>query len=309
MGVTSSIPAALTTRRLFLSRAFFPLVILMLVMAGCGSGNSSDPAATVNGRDISMTSYDKQVTFLRITSSTGGPATDPCGAKIFAGLCKQLKQTALENLIGNELTAQYASSHHISVSQSDFDTQWGAYVKSQFHADNAVLKAYAKSVGLTVPDMQTSFRQNMLQQRVLYDVTKSMPTAAPSVRLSRLFVSSPTQLKAVRKQLHSGETFNQVAQGLAGDLHGLCAQHQCGDIGWTPDALIPPAESSILSTSVGKIAGPFAGQAGYSLFYIEGRDAQYAVSSTQQLALRQRKFATWLRIQEKRATVHRYVAT
>jgi hypothetical protein len=285
-----------------------------MVLAACGSSNSgsdaqSRPAATVNGSAIPMGAFNKQVWVQRIQAARSASAIDPCSAgQNFAGLCQQLKQNALDVLIDQELVDQYAQRHHMTVSDADFNRQWAVIVKDRFHNDNAVLRAFARGQHLTVADLQTFERENLVRQAVLGQVTRNMPLRWPATRLSRILAGTERELKTVQTSLKAGRSFNYVARLMRGNLRSMCAQQACGDLGWLPNVFVPVTEQAAVTARPGTILGPLAGQTGYTLIQVEAHQNHYLLNVDQEIAMRERIFASWLAGQRSHATIHRYVA-
>jgi hypothetical protein len=291
----------------------YGLVLLSIILSACGSGSgtgSAKSAATVDGTAIPLSAYNTQVTILReqaLTSSTTGE--DPCsGPPSFAPFCHQLKQQALNTLIDQQLVAEYARDHRISVSNADFNRSWIQYINSpQFKGSMAVVRAYARKLHVTLADLKTFLRAKMLHDLVSFHVTRNMSQYAPSTRLARLLAASPKEVHADRVLL-KGHPFLEVLATVEGNHTSICAQQSCGELGWQPNAFVPANEHALVTARVGKVVGPFASQQVFSLFLIEGHEQHRLLTSGQQLSLRERLFATWLAKRQKQASVHRYVA-
>lgn len=287
------------------------LSVLSLLFAGCGGsgGGQDNPAATVNGHTIPMTDYDTQVNVLRHqAASQSQTGIDPCsGGSFYAVFCQKLHQQALDTLVAAELVHEYAQQHHISVSNADFNRQWTVIVATQFKGDPAVAADYARSLDVTVEDLKNFERLDMLRNQVMYRVTIHMSPFADEVRISRIFVRNKKELHSVQLLLRTNHPFNQVAATLSHNLTSLCAKTQCGELGWIPDAFVPSAERSIVTSRDGSVVGPFASQGGFSLFQVEAHRKHAVMTSKQQLSRRQQLFAQWLTQQRRKATIHRYV--
>jgi len=285
--------------------------LLVSVVVGCSgqSAQGAKQAAMVNGHPISMSAYSTQVHLKRLSQSQALGQPDVCTVKIYTSLCKKLEQNALDDLINEELIREYASAHHIVVTQTDFNREWSAVFYNKFHADGAVLNAWAKTNGLRVSDVKSMVRENLLQQSVMYQITKYMSTRAPAVRVSRIAIATPKELRDVQLLLRHGRAFDVVASDLSGNKQSVCAQIGCGELGWIPDALVPARERTIVRTPSGKIAGPFASQGGYTLFLVEAHLPHYPMTPREQLAMRQQLFAGWVTQQRRKAEVRRFVAT
>jgi parvulin-like peptidyl-prolyl isomerase len=289
--------------------------VLVFLMAACGSaggsGASDSAAASVNGRSIPMSAYNLQVTVLRHNALNSDAGIDPCSGaiKTYAVFCHELKKTALDTLIAQEIVAQYARKHHIVISRSDFNREWLQVMTSQWKGDIHVARAYARSEGVTIADLQQFTRDTMLHDQVMYQVTKHMSPYADQTKISRIFVTTNKQLRTVRTLLRAHRPFNQIAATLKGNLGGPCAATQCGDLGWIPNAFVPAQQRAVVTSPPGTVTGPFVDQSGYTLILVEGHRPHLFMTQQQQLSMREKLFSAWLKEQEKKATVHRYVAT
>lgn len=293
----------------------YGVVLLAVILTACGSSSGSSKssakaAATVDGTTIPISAYNTQVTILREQASTQSiTGEDPCnGPPSFAPFCHQLKQQALNTLIDQQLVAEYAQAHHISVSNADFNRSWTEYLNSaQFKGNMAVVRAYARKLHVTVADLKTFLREKMLHDLVSFHVTKNMSQYAPSTRLARILAATPKELHGDQVLLKNHSFLGTLAT-VETNRASLCAQQPCGELGWQPNAFIPANEHALVTARVGKVVGPFASQQSYTLFLVEGHEPHRLTTSGQQLSLRERLFAKWLAQRQKQASVHKYVA-
>src|SRR5215217_6929528 len=92
--------------------------LVTVVLAACSAGN--DPAATIGAHEISDTqlTFDtKLYTFL--TGLSGAPCGTPVGDESDASACARF---TLGNDIREEIVKDYATSHDLSVPQTDIDS-------------------------------------------------------------------------------------------------------------------------------------------------------------------------------------------
>jgi parvulin-like peptidyl-prolyl isomerase len=290
-------------------RAVLGALCLTSTLAFSACGSSGHPAATVNGHDISMSAFHEQVYYQRqVAVDSGG--TDQCQQGSPKVVCGQLKSSALTNLIDNELVQEYADKHHISVSQADFNREWGQVWKVRFQHNPALLNAFAKRMHITEADVKARVKEDMLRQAVLNDVVTSQMSAAPAIHAAGIFVTTKKQATAVQAQLHAGSPFLTVARNLSKVKSSACATAgSCGDSGWVPTALLPPYQRFLLKQPVGAPLGPYRLQQGYEFYLVEGISRHYAMTPNQQVALRGLAFSKWLAQQEQHASIKRYAAT
>jgi parvulin-like peptidyl-prolyl isomerase len=281
-----------------------------LALSACGpSAEGQSVAARVNGHDISMSSYTKQVKYKRVVS-TDTFGIDVCAGKGTAPLCDDLKQNALNGLIQDELVREYAAKHGITVSPAEFDRRWSVIYKQKFHNNKAVLAAYAKRYGLTPSEFKASIRRDALRDKVMAAVTPNLSTVAPAIELSRIDVSDTKQVKWLKAQLRAGRDFNAVAAQLNRNKKSLCAQQGgCGEMGWLPTAFVSPQRRGLISAKPGQVLGPFPGQRLYEFMKVEAKNPAYHMTPKQVYQRRQQVFTTWLAQQERHAAIERHVAT
>jgi SurA N-terminal domain len=292
------------SRSLLLSIAGFAIVLT----AGCGAtaSGSSSAAASVNGHDISMAAYNHQVAFQRI-SNTDSTGYDVCTIKAWVALCRQLKQTALNTLIDNELVREYAASHHIAVSNADFQARWRQVYKG-FQDSSLIYHAKLAHLHMTDAEYKATLRQSLLQQAVLYLVTQKMPTRIPAVLANRIDVANQKAISGIRARLRSGTSFDTVAAALTRKPKTLCHRIGCAP-GWLPDILIVGPERRAITSPAGTVLGPVRSAGTIELLEVKGHSRTYSLTPAQQLSVRTKLFNRWLGRQRLRASVKRYVAT
>jgi parvulin-like peptidyl-prolyl isomerase len=253
-----------------------------------------------------MGSFHKEVSYKRVVSSDSN-GVDVCAIKA-PPLCAALKRDALNTLINNELVREYASGHHITVTDAEFARQWAAIDKAKFHDQPRVVRAYAGRLGWTVADLKASIRQDLLQQKVMFAVTKNMSRYTPAVKVSRIDMPNQKEIKGVQDQLASGQSFQSIAAALNKDKKSLChSEGGCGELGWLPTAFVPAGDKSVLQAKVGTVVGPFPGQQLYELLRVEGKNNHYPMTAQQQYRMRQQLFVQWLNRQVKKASITKHV--
>lgn len=290
-------------------RAVLGALCLTSALAFSACGSSGHPAATVNGHDIAMSAFHEQVYYKRqVAVDSGG--SDQCQPGSPAAVCGQLKSSALTDLVDNELVQEYADKQHISVSQADFNREWGQIFKVRFQHNPALLHAFARRMRITEADLKARVKGDMLRQAVLDHVVTHNAGAAPSIHAAGIFVSTKKQSDAVHAQLQAGTPFLTLARNLSHSKQSSCATAgACGDAGWVPTALLPPYQRFLLKQKIGIPLGPFRVQQGYQFYLVEGISTHFVTTANQQVALRGLAFSRWLARQEQHSTIKRYAAT
>jgi parvulin-like peptidyl-prolyl isomerase len=294
-----------------LSRSFTSLAFILaagVALSACGTpATAQNPAATVNGTEVSMSAYNKELRF-ELKQQQDKLGLNPCQAKGLGPVCAQVKKTALDTLIDAILVRDYAVSHHIVVPQSTINRQWAVIYRQDFHNQRPVLVAYAKRFGWTPADVKRKTAEQLQEDAVMVNLTRNMPLHAPAVRLSKIDVKSQSDVSAVKAALASGQSFAEIAAKLNRTSKSLCSQVGCGDEGWLPEAFVPPGDKAVLTARIGQVVGPFAGQQFYELIQVTGRNPHYALTAPQILRFRQQKLLSWLRQREKTANIQRNVS-
>jgi hypothetical protein len=183
-----------------------------LLVAGCGGSSSAGRAAVVNGHDVPMHAYDVAFTTRRIQEIDSG-GYDPCIVKNTDAACALLKQQALDAVIQQELIREYAGAHNISVPQADLNRQWNLVVKQKFGGVQAALNAWLRRLHQTSQDLKDSIENDLLQQKVTYAVTGTMPSITPGIRVAVIEAKLPS-LPLVKARLQAHEDFLGLAKSL-----------------------------------------------------------------------------------------------
>jgi hypothetical protein len=287
---------------------WFPTALLLLLataVAGCGS-SSANAAATVNGHDISMASYNQEFQYAcaNAASQYGFPVCKNRGTKYVAD---SLKKSSLEALVQRELIQEYAAKHHISVSTLDFNRYWAIIYRTKFGSQK-ILKAFVKPYKMTVADLKARIKDDLLKQRVEAAITQNMPVQTEAIRLARLQTLNKSGNLLVHTLLRDGETFPQIAVRLGAGSSGPC-KTGCGDLGWIPVSFLPSYQSNLGTARVGKAIGPLRLQSnGFEYFQVEQRNPHYTMTTRQQSTMRDKVMAQWLAGQEKKASIKRFAA-
>lgn len=285
------------------------LLPLLFVVAACGSSGSGQPAsaAVVNGHQISMEAYTAEFRQQR-QSSIDTVGYDVCSIPSMKGLCAIIKKRSLNNVIDAELVREYANRHGIAVSPTQDALVWKQTFQRKFDNRRDVENIWLRRVGITEPDLRRGLHQDLLEQKVIYAVTAGLSSYQPSIDLAQIEVSDQKDLKQVQAYLKRHIPFTSVAAlTLRQNVPG-CTAGQCGVLGWTPDAFVPPNRKQLLSAPVGSVVGPIRQQLDWLLFQVEGRSAHVKLTARQLYQLRQLKFVAWIERQQKLAQVKEYVA-
>lgn len=281
-------------------------LILGVLAAGCGIGSGSNSAASVDGRDISMSAYHTQLAFRRVEASQSY-GFDVCSKKETDVLCRGVKMAALDDLIQQDIIDQYAQSHGIRVTNAQFRRAWAVAFKQSFHNSNRYLALYSKVIGVRPGDVKARVRQDILRSGVMLRVIPNVSPVAPATLLSRIVVANQGQLAGVQRALKAGTAFNQIAYQLDTAKGTLCHRQSCGLTGWLPNPLVPPQQKQVITAQPGTVIGPFVSQQSITLLQVVQHRARNPLTSAQIATLRQQRFSVWLAGRVRQAHIQKNV--
>jgi parvulin-like peptidyl-prolyl isomerase len=311
-----------------ISLAVLPLALLLL--AGCGAGTASNRpsatstaapataptatakgqiAATVNGRPLAMSTYrliynlDKQ----HYQGQQGLTA-------------KAIRQLALNQAIQNEVVAQYAAAHHLTVSQSEVNAQLASQ-QAQAGGPQAFQNQLGKA-GLTAAGYTFLLEQNLITRKV---ADALFPVKIVKVKTARVwhiliaqtpqnpFASSKKKRTDAQAKALALNILHQVQAG--GDFAGLARQYsddpgsaqQGGDLGdVTQGQTVPPFDKAVFSAPL-RTATLVKSQYGYHVLEVIQRGVTSQPSQQGQQE-QQQKFSIWAGQQVRKAKIKRYVS-
>lgn len=312
MPVTTKGITTLSTRKAHrVCRRALGVCGLVALLAGCGVGSSGGNAAVVNGNAIPMEQYASEFQTQRVEAqdSTG---YDVCRIKQLAPACSVIKQKALNIVIDNELVREYARKHGLTVTAAESNRQWIEVFKTRFHNQVQVEAAFLKHLGISDSDLRRSLRDDLLQEKVEVAVTSTLSPITSAVRVGQIVAATASELKQVKALIKAGVGFPGIANYLRHTSRSTlgCASTTvlCGDLGWTPDAFIPPDRHALITARDGTILGPYRELHDWLILKAEAHSTHYLMTAKQLFARRQQLFLKWLQVQQRRAKVTRYVA-
>lgn len=190
-------------------------LLCVVVLAGCGTGGSSDPlaAARVNGQGVSLSDYQAMLGWVEATA--GIPTVTGQAALAIAwqtpdgrtGLA-QSQHTALDFVINLQLLRQQLQSRHLSVDSATIATsrtQVLARIKSQLSGSDPILQKAAMA-RLTPQVQHLLIEQDADQQTLIAHLQ------VPTVHVRVIVVDSTQHAQSLEKQLVSGADFAQLAK-------------------------------------------------------------------------------------------------
>ena len=279
-------------------------VAVLALAAGCGSlpiPGQAAPAATVNGKVISMAAYQRQVALaINYLSQNGIDDKTPDGQATIA----QMKDEVLTQMIEQEIINQAAAKQGITVTNDELDMEIAATVADA--GGQQVLDDWLKTSGFTIDEFRQTVREQMTADRLIAAIGASVPATADQVRARHILVETKAEADAVMARLQKGEDFAKVAQEVSLD-DGSKADG--GDLGFFPKGvLIPVFEQVAFSLQPGKYSDPFETEYGFHILQVIERDANHALAPQMLEQAQMEAFSQWLADQKTTGQIQNFVA-
>jgi parvulin-like peptidyl-prolyl isomerase len=241
------------------------LCALMLVgavgLAGC---SNKDVAAKVNGQVIKVSELNTQLDQLKKQYPQMFTGTDAEGRLL------DFKQRLIENLINQALIEQAAKSKGINVSDADVQKQIDQ-LKSGFK-DSSQFDAALKSAGMTVDQLQTQIRNQLVTQKLVeslaanqtvsdadiqayYNKNQSQFFQKAAKRASHVLFKPEDKATAAKvlKQIQTGViTLSAAARKYSVDT---ATASKGGDLGWPTTAYVPEFQAALDKLNKGQMSG------------------------------------------------------
>jgi parvulin-like peptidyl-prolyl isomerase len=220
-----------TKRLAAVGTAFVVLSVVLLAVAGCGSGDTLP--ANVLGRvgkvEITQDQFDAEVAVFKgiYTGQVPDEKTDPTGYKNF-------QNAVLDHMVTYELVKEEAASLKISVTDQEVSDHIDLVKKNSFGGDQSKFDAGLKASNLTLAQLQTYYREQILIQKASTEVTKGVAGASeaeisayydahkssfiqPETRAVRHILIAPVAPGASSPRSSSGSSSTTVATPTAAD--------------------------------------------------------------------------------------------
>jgi parvulin-like peptidyl-prolyl isomerase len=262
-------------------------------------------AAVVNGHSIPISKFR---TYLGLLARSSQGARAPQGAAL-----KTLADQAMTEVIYDQLIADFAGAHHISVGTADLDKQ---QAKDLAQAGGAsAFQSRIRAAGLTVSAYRALVYPNILAQKVeqyLYPIqAKAQPYAhvehilislKPASKPARTDAAAKALAAFILKQIQQGANFATLARKYSDDP-GSAAQG--GDLGKvSPGQTVAPFNHAAFALPLDQPAIVHS-QFGYHVLEVLARGVGPAQPSQQAQQNQRTKFLAWLKKQEAQAKITR----
>ncbi len=246
---------------------------------------ASDIAARVNGQDISMADFQKEV-----GREQAAQGIDPNSTNGQAQLV-QVRQQVLDTLIDNVLIQQAAAKEGVVISDADVNAAMQQMI-SQVGGDAAFQQSLA-AMGQTLDEARALQKMGMLTNAMRDRVIANITNTAEQVHARHILVDSEATAQSVLAQLQAGADFAQLAKQVSQDT---LTRDRGGDLDWFPRGWLPSkeVEDAAFALQPGQISGVVQSSFGYHIIQVIERDPARTLTPEQMLKLQQQAMDAWL---------------
>lgn len=148
-----------------------------------------------------------------------------------------------------------------AVNQAGFDEIYKAQVED-----------FKTEVGVDEEGFRSLYREYLLREALMKDVTKDMKPFADRVWARHILVATEDEAKAVLARLEAGEDFAVIAAELSLDTSN---KDRGGDLGWFGKGeMVPTFEEAAFSLEIGSVSQPVGTDYGFHIIQVIGHEEQ-----------------------------------
>jgi parvulin-like peptidyl-prolyl isomerase len=242
-------------------------------------------AARVNGQDISIADFQKEV-----ARAQAGQNIDPNSTNGQAQLV-QVRQQVLDTLIDNMLIAQAAAKEGVVVTDADVDAAMQQMI-SQVGGDAAFQQSLA-AMGQTLDEARVLQRAGMLTNAMRDRIIANITNTAEQVHARHILVNDEATAQALLAQIQAGADFAQLAQQASQDN---LTRDRGGDLDWFPRGWLPAkeVEDAAFALQPGQVSSVVQSAFGYHIIQVIERDPARALTDDQVRQLQMQAMDAWL---------------
>ncbi|WP_192930291.1 peptidylprolyl isomerase [Alkaliphilus pronyensis] len=259
-------------------------VMLAVLLTGCsGDKLSDDAAAMVNGTEIPMEEYDKNLALFSY-----GYSSDVLNRDDGSGLTllDTIKDYVTDKLVLEVLIYEEAEKNDIKVTDEDIEEAFNGF-KEQM-ANDEILSNYMEENGITDEFIKDFLKKSQLvaKYEVFYtenleisdDEAKAFYEENPDlftteeVHAKHIVVSDQMLADELYLRTKNGEDFQQLAKEYSEDP---TVEENGGDLGYFPrGVMVKEFEDAAFSLQAGEISEPVESQFGYHIIKVEDKLSQ-----------------------------------
>jgi parvulin-like peptidyl-prolyl isomerase len=256
------------------------------------------PAAIVNGQEISMAAFLREVEKRQVGLVQRGVNLNTPQGK---AQLEQEKQLTLDNMIDDMLVLQDAAKQGVAVSDAELDTELQKIISSL--GGQAKFEELLKVAGQTLEDARNMQRMQMLYLKMRDRVVGGLQTAE-QIHARHILVDSQATAQALLAQVQGGADFGQIAQQSSQDT---LTRANGGDLGWFARGTLPAKEleDAAFNLQPGQLSGVVQSAFGYHLVQVLERDPARKLEGEQFVKVQQQAMENWLNSLRAQAKVQR----
>ena len=244
-------------------------------------------AARVNGVGIPLDAYNRQAAQAQAALTQNGGLNPKSQAGQDA--IKSLRQQVLDQMINDVVIAMQADQQGIKVTDNDLNARLAQMIQDAGSVDN--LNQYLTKNQLTLSDLCTQVRNQLLGEAMLNRITSAIPTNADQVHAAHILVPTAAEAQQIRTQLVNGADFASLAKKYSKDEASAA---NGGDLGWFPKGVMDPNfEAVAFQLKVGEISQVVQTQFGFHIIKVLGHEVRPLPPEVIQNQ-RQQAFLAWL---------------
>jgi peptidyl-prolyl cis-trans isomerase C len=251
-------------------------------------------ALTVNGQDIMLATYDRELARCQTGKTSAGADAGDCPAAVFTQLTKEV------------VVEQAAAAAGLAIDPSEVDAALNKITASL--GGPGALSDWLAANKYDASEFRVALQDDLLRARMVDKIAAGVGPNAEQVHAREILVISADTADAVLAKLQAGADFATLALQYSRDLSSRAGG---GDLGWFPRGVltVPEVEQAAFALQPGQTSAVIHSALGYHIVQVLDREPQRPLSPAAEQALRSATFAAWLDAQVAKAVVVKHVNT
>ncbi len=287
-----------------MSKKLLPVIILSVVLL-LSVSCSKKPAAVVNGKEITMEAFNRQLKLRKESAKAGGAGIEE----------KNLKGIVIDELIGYELLIQGAKEKKISVNKEEINKEIDS-IKQLLGEER--FNSSLKKLGITLEELKKEVGERLLINQLLtsmvpedsikeedvkdYYMNSKIPFMKPERVLVKL-IQVPTREEGekILKEIKEDKIdFDTVGERFKKEKTAVVSEY-----GWArSDLFTGTIADALKELKKGEVGGPYKGKDGFYLLRVKDRKP----SSVMSFEEAKDQIRSMLLDQKRQAVTAKYIA-
>ncbi len=243
------------------------------------------PAATVNGKFISLSQFYKQVSYLK---NFNNQVSDSLSKEISDEIT--LRKRVLSNIIDSNMVRQEAEKNNIKVTKKDIEDAYKTAADANGGTDQ-IEQVLSKLYGMNKDQFMDLIEEQLYREKV-------QEKLLTQYHIKHILLTDQPKADAAKARLDKGESFDAVASSASEDSN---SKAQGGDLGWLSrgdlkDKIDPEFEKTIVAMKKGQVSGIIKTKYGYHIVKLEDKKGKIDMT-----------IEDWITSIEKKAKIHRFI--